>query len=66
MVGNPYLGNSVPDLPCKYLLFRKNAYEEVHLLSKAARKRCAALLEMASFIGLVISKWFNIAENLDK
>ena len=39
----------------KYLLFRKNTYEKVYFLRKASRKRCAALLKMTSFIGLVLA-----------
>ena len=45
-VGTTYLGNSVPDL------FRKNAYEEVHFLCKAAMKGCTALVKVTSFICL--------------
>ena len=52
IVDTPYLGKSFPDLFCKYLLFRKNIYEDVHFVSKIARKRRAVLLKMKSFIGL--------------
>ena len=36
----------------KYLLFRKNTFEKVHFLSKAAHNGWAALLKMTFFIGL--------------
>ena len=50
-MGTPYLGIASQTFSVKYLLFRKNAYEEVHFLAKFARKNYTALLKMSSFIG---------------
>ena len=50
-MGALYLKNSFSALFCKIGALLEKYMEKVHFLSKFARKKSAALLKMASFIG---------------